>query len=179
MTGHGTFMAGIIGGRTYGVCKVAKLVSVKITGKESGDSANMISGINWGIYNYYLSKRLELTISVANDAKTRSSKMSLANISAQTSNFETSINDAVKAAVLSGVTFVVSAGNSNVDADIISPASSPYAITVGAINRNFQRALFSNYGNSLDVFAPGVSIISAGIVDDKSTATQSGSSQGM
>lgn len=75
--------------------------------------------------------------------------------------YSASINSAVASAVSRGIPVIVAAGNNNANAASISPASEPSAITVGAIDSNDYRAYFSNYGAGLDVFAPGVHILSS------------------
>jgi hypothetical protein len=84
------------------------------------------------------------------------------------------LDEAVRNLVASGVTVVVAAGNDNGVAHSTSPARVKEAITVGATDNTDTRASFSNYGNSLDIFAPGASIVSAW--NDGNTSTQSGTS---
>jgi subtilisin family serine protease len=88
----------------------------------------------------------------------------------------TAVNSAVKSTVSSGVTVVVAAGNSDDDAANYSPASEPTAITVGAIDSNDARASFSNFGSLVDVFAPGVNVLSSWIGSTTATNTISGTS---
>jgi subtilisin family serine protease len=88
----------------------------------------------------------------------------------------TAVNSAVKSTVSSGVTVVVAAGNSDDDAGNYSPASEPTAITVGAIDSNDARASFSNFGSLIDVFAPGVNVLSSWIGSTTATNTISGTS---
>ncbi|KAJ9064662.1 hypothetical protein DSO57_1028023 [Entomophthora muscae] len=85
-----------------------------------------------------------------------------------------SLNRAVEAAVEKGITVVVAAGNENQNACRTSPSSVPEAITVGATDRNDRRADFSNYGQCVDLFAPGVDIISTW--NDGETESLSGTS---
>merc|ERR1719412_2458339 len=84
--------------------------------------------------------------------------------------------DAVDSAVDAGVTVVVAAGNSNGDACGFSPAFVPSAITVGSTTSTQSRSSFSNYGTCVDIWAPGSSILSAGISSDTSSSTKSGTS---
>ncbi|MGA1260226.1 MAG: fibronectin type III domain-containing protein, partial [Ilumatobacteraceae bacterium] len=91
-------------------------------------------------------------------------------------NRNTSLNSAVANAVADGITMVVAAGNNRRDASTISPASEPSAITVGATASNDSRASFSNFGTLLDIFAPGVSIVSAGHRSSTETIMLSGTS---
>jgi subtilisin family serine protease len=154
--GHGTHCSGTIAGSTYGVAKNANLVAVKVLDSGgSGSTSGVISGIQW----------------VANNAKSQSVlSMSLGG------GKSTSLNSAVAAAVTKGVTVVVAAGNDNDDAGNYSPASETTAITVGAIDNNDARASFSNYGSLVDVFGPGVSILSSWIGSTTATNTISGTS---
>ncbi|KAI9140793.1 peptidase S8/S53 domain-containing protein [Paraphysoderma sedebokerense] len=86
------------------------------------------------------------------------------------------INDAMKALVDLGVIAVVAAGNFDMDACELSPASEPSVITVGSTNKNDVRSDFSNWGKCLDVFAPGEEIKSVGISGPNGTLTESGTS---
>ena len=86
------------------------------------------------------------------------------------------VNSAGRSTIAAGVTVVVAAGNENADASTSSPASEPLAITVGATGQNDARASFSNYGSLIDVFAPGVGILSSWIGSTTATNTISGTS---
>lgn len=155
---HGTHVAGTIGGQTVGVAKAVTIVPVRVlscTG--SGSMFSVIAGVNWMIQHHAAG-----TPAVAN--------MSLGG----TRN--TSMNTAVANAVADGITMVVAAGNSRADASRYSPASEPSAITVGATASNDARASFSNFGSLLDIFAPGVSIVSSGHRSSFETIMLSGTS---
>jgi len=154
--GHGTHCAGTIGGSTYGVAKLAKLVAVKVLDASgSGSNSGVISGIQW----------------VGNNAPARSVlSMSLGG------GFSSAVNTAVRNTVASGVTVVVAAGNDGANASGYSPASEAAAITVGAIDINDNRASFSNFGSIVDVFAPGVNVLSSWIGSTTATNTISGTS---
>ncbi|RDW76078.1 subtilisin-like serine protease PR1A-like protein [Coleophoma crateriformis] len=154
--GHGTHCSGTIAGSTYGVAKSAKIVGVKVLDASgSGTNSGVISGIQW----------------VANNAPAKSVlSMSLGGA------YSSAVNSAVTSTVSAGVTVVVAAGNNNANAANYSPASAASAITVGAIDQNDARASFSNYGSVLDVFAPGVSVLSAWIGSTTATNTISGTS---
>jgi subtilisin family serine protease len=154
--GHGTHVAGTVGGATYGIAKNVALVAVKVLDcNGSGTSSGVISGVNWVLSN----KKFP---AVAN--------MSLGG------GYSASLNTAVANAAAGGVTMVVAAGNSNANACNASPASEPTAITVGATTSTDARSSFSNYGTCLDLFAPGSSIVSATRTSDTSTGTMSGTS---
>lgn len=154
--GHGTHVAGTVGGGTYGVAKGSSLVAVRVldcTG--SGSWSGVIAGIDWVR---------------ANHVKPAVANMSLGG------GASSAVDQAVANAVAAGVTFVVAAGNSNRDACQFSPARTASAITVGATTSTDARASYSNFGSCLDLFAPGSSITSAWIGSNTATATISGTS---
>ncbi|PYI18642.1 Allergen Asp f 13 [Aspergillus violaceofuscus CBS 115571] len=158
--GHGTHVAGIIGGRTYGVAKRATLVSVKVFVGESSSTSVILDGFNWAVNDIV--------------SKNRTSK-SVINMSLGGS-YSSTFNDAVENAFDEGVLSVVAAGNENRDASRTSPASAPDAVTVAAINRRNSRSNFSNYGSFVDIFAPGEDILSSWIGSDTTTRSISGTS---
>ncbi len=154
--GHGTHVAGTVGGTTYGVAKAVALIPVRVLNcAGSGTWSGVIAGIDWVAGS-------SLRPAVAN--------MSLGG------GKSTAVNAAVAGAVSRGVTMVVAAGNSNADACSYSPASEPSAITVGATTSSDARASYSNYGSCLDIFAPGSSITSAWNTSTTETNTISGTS---
>lgn len=155
--GHGTHVSGTVGGTVYGVAKGVALIPVRVldcTG--SGTSSGVIAGINWVAANTL--------------------RPAVANMSLGMSAVSTAVNAAVAGAVGKGVTMVVAAGNSNVDACTTSPASEPSALTVGATDINDVRASYSNFGACLDIFAPGSSITSAWYTSSSAAAILSGTS---
>ncbi|PYH79294.1 Allergen Asp f 13 [Aspergillus uvarum CBS 121591] len=158
--GHGTHVAGIIGGRTYGVAKRATLVSVKVFVGESSSTSVILDGFNWAVNDIV--------------SKNRTSK-SVINMSLGGS-YSSTFNDAVENAFDEGVLSIVAAGNENRDASRTSPASAPDAVTVAAINRRNSRSNFSNYGSFVDIFAPGEDILSSWIGSDTTTRSISGTS---
>ncbi|MGA5303510.1 S8 family serine peptidase [Nucisporomicrobium flavum] len=154
--GHGTHVAGTIGGRTYGVAKDVKLVAVRVldcTG--SGSYSAIIAGVDWVTRNAV--------------------KPAVANMSIG-GPVSSALNSAVAKSIAAGVTYAVAAGNDNRNACNYSPASAPAAITVGATDSTDVRASFSNYGSCLDLFGPGVRITSAGSSSDTATTMMSGTS---
>jgi subtilisin family serine protease len=154
--GHGTHVAGTVGGVSYGVAKGVSLYAVRVLDcAGSGTWSDVIAGIDWVAANRTLP-------AVAN--------MSLGGGRMQ------SVNDAVEASIASGVTFAVSAGNSARDACNYSPASAPSALTVGATTATDARATYSNIGPCVDLFAPGSGITSAWIGSDTASNTISGTS---
>ncbi|KAL4867023.1 hypothetical protein BDV12DRAFT_128073 [Aspergillus spectabilis] len=158
--GHGTHVAGTIGGTTYGVSKKASLLSVKVFRGESSSTSIILDGFNWA----------------ANDivSKGRADKSAI-NLSLG-GGYSYSFNNAIESAYEDGVLSVVAAGNDNTDAANTSPASAPNALTVAASNRANSRASFSNYGSVVDIFGPGENILSAWIGSSSATNTISGTS---
>jgi len=160
--GHGTNVAGIIGGATYGVAKQVTILSVKVCSSSifvgcPTDAIN--AGINW-VSNHHLSL---FNTAIAN--------MSLGGPA------PTSMDAAVQSSINAGVTYAIAAGNSNDDARFTSPADVVAALTVGATNSSDSRSGFSNFGGLIDVFAPGEFIVSAGIANDSDVSFFSGTSQ--
>lgn len=154
--GHGTHVAGTVGGSTYGVAKAVRLVGIRVLDcAGSGTLADVVAGINWV---------------TANAVKPAVANMSLGG------GGSASIDTAVANSIASGVTYAVAAGNSNANACGYSPARVPAAITVGATTNTDARASYSNYGNCLDIFAPGSSITSAWYTSTSATNTISGTS---
>ena len=156
--GHGTHVAGIIGGAVYGVAKEVTLVPVRVLDcNGTGWVSSLIAGLDWIMH-------------VA-DGPT------VVNLSLG-ANASSTLDAAVRNVLSAGIPVAVAAGNSNADACDYSPARVPDALTVGAIGRrvNDNRAAFSNYGACLDVFAPGSEIYAAGISDDASIVVWSGTS---
>ncbi len=154
--GHGTHVAGTVGGSTYGVAKSVRLYAVRVlncTG--SGSNSGVIAGVDWVKNNHV--------------------KPAVANMSLG-GGASSALDTAVSNAITAGVTFAVAAGNDNVDACNSSPASVASAITVGSTTNTDARSSFSNYGTCLDIFAPGSSIMSAWYTSDTATNTISGTS---
>ncbi len=139
--GHGTHVAGTVGGSTYGVAKGVKLYGLKVLGCDgSGTNSGVIAGIDWVANNHV--------------------KPAVANMSLG-GGASSATDSAVANLVASGVTVAVAAGNDNSNACNYSPAREPSAITVGSTTSTDARSSFSNYGSCLDIYAPGSSITSA------------------
>lgn len=156
--GHGTHVAGTVGGATYGVAKGVSLVAVRVLNcAGSGSASGLIAGINWVI-------------------STHSDGPAVANMSLGFGTGVSSVDTAVANLVKDNVTVAVAAGNSNRDACQSSPARTATAITVGATTSTDARASYSNYGRCLDIFAPGSSILSAWYTGADATSTISGTS---
>ncbi|KAJ3118514.1 hypothetical protein HDU96_000930 [Phlyctochytrium bullatum] len=161
MNGHGTHVAGTIGSTTYGVAKKATLVAVKVFESDgTGELSNLIAAVNWVALNAVYWRSVFKINSVAN----------LAVAGGASGAFD----DAVAAAVNSGLTFVVGAGNERQNACNISPSRTPSAITVAASDVSDRFASFSNFGSCVDIIAPGVGINSTW--NDNSTRILDGTS---
>lgn len=167
--GHGTHVAGTIGGKRYGVAKNAQVVAVKVLGSNgSGSMSDVVKGVEFTVSEH----RKEVA---AAKRAGKSHRGSVANMSLG-GGLSRALNLAVDAAVRAGVHYAVAAGNDNRDACNYSPASSPNAITVGATTITDERAWFSNYGKCVDVFGPGKDILSTWIGSKYQTNTISGTS---
>jgi hypothetical protein len=155
--GHGTHVAGTIGGTTYGIAKNVSLHPIRVgLCTSSVASSAYIAGVDW------------VTANAVGPAVANASIGFGTNVA---------IDTAVGNAIAAGITFMASAGNSNADACNQSPARLAAAITVGSINpATDTRASDSNFGTCLDLFGPGVGIESAGIANDTVTAFKSGTS---
>ena len=154
--GHGTHVASTIAGEAHGVAKKAQVVAVRVLDDNgSGTTAQVVAGIDW----------------VTGDA----SGPSVANMSLG-GGADPVLDEAVQNSIAAGVSYAVAAGNDGADAGGSSPARVEEAITVGATDDSDAAASFSNYGTSLDLFAPGVDITAAWNTGDDATNTISGTS---
>ena len=160
--GHGSHVAGIIGGRTFGVAKNVRLFGVRVLNCQgAGAWSDVINGVNF------------VTWHRAQPAQQGVPAVANMSLGGETNR---AADAAVRNSIRAGVIYVVAAGNGNSDAAAYSPAGVSEAITVGATDRSDVRAKFSNYGPTLDLFAPGVGIPSAWIGSDLMIATASGTS---
>lgn len=156
--GHGTHVAGTIGGSTYGVAKGVSLVPVRVLDCfGSGFISDVVSGVNWVIGQYTTGSKAVISMSLGGGVSSI-------------------LDSAINAAITKGITVVVAAGNSSANACNYSPARVPSAITVGATDINDALASFSNTGSCVDISAPGVNVVSAYYLSNTSTATLSGTS---
>jgi aqualysin 1 len=157
--GHGTHVAGTLGGTRYGVAKAVTIVPVRVLGCDNrGVWSDSITGIDWVTANRTGPAVINFSVGGDPDA------------------YDTVVEDTIARAISSGITFVTSAGNKNLEACRFTPARLPQAITVGALDSNDSRADYSNYGSCVDLFAPGSGITSASYVDDTASADMSGTS---
>jgi aqualysin 1 len=153
--GHGSHVAGTVGGTTYGVAKDVDLVAVRVLDcAGSGSTAGVVDGMDW----------------VAGQGGPAVANMSLGG------GADAAIDEAVARMTDAGVTTVVAAGNETADACGSSPAAAPSAITVAASTIDDELAYFSNFGDCVDIIAPGEDITSAWIGSSTATDTISGTS---
>jgi subtilisin family serine protease len=163
--GHGTHVAGTIGGLKYGVARDVTLVAVRVLDASgSGSISGVIAGINWAISDHIAGQPAVANLSLGGST---SSALDLA----------------VENAIKDGIVMCVAAGNNAADAGRYSPARVKNAITVGATGRFTATstsydaiATYSNFGSVVDLFAPGSSINSAYIGDNNAIRALSGTS---
>ena len=156
--GHGTHVAGTVGGSTYGVAKNVTLVAVRVLDSAgNGTDSGVIAGVDFVTSNHQAGQPAVANMSLGGGAST-------------------ALDTAVANAVSDGVTFAVAAGNENQNACNVSPARTASAITVGSTTTSDARSSFSNFGTCVDIFAPGSSITSAWGTSDTATNTISGTS---
>ncbi|PRY12163.1 fibronectin type III domain-containing protein [Kineococcus rhizosphaerae] len=154
--GHGTHVAGTIGGRTYGVAKDVRLVSLRVFACTNGGwSSDTIAAFDWAVAHKQGPSVINYSGSGGADDLT---------------------DEAAARATAAGIPVVVAAANDNTDACTKSPARAPSAITVAASDSSDVRAWFSNYGPCVDLFAPGVSVLSSTMDSDTSSGYMSGTS---
>lgn len=166
LNGHGTHVAGIIASHLYGVAKVAQITSVKVLDRDGhGTASTSIAGIQWAVLDAQRLARQYYNF-----------KGGVINLSSGGGGVVLSEIEAVNKAVRAGVHVVVSAGNDDTDACTQSPAAADLAITVAASTINDRRAEYSNYGECVDIFAPGDSVLSTGIDGPDASSTRSGTS---
>ncbi|KAF9278149.1 hypothetical protein BGZ68_008758 [Mortierella alpina] len=161
MNGHGTFVAALAAGSTYGVAKKAQVVSLKtLDNSGAGRLSNVLAAVEW-VVNRHLSQ--------GKDAR------SIINLSLGAEHNEPT-NQAIQEAMRLGIHFSIAAGNDGKDACQFSPASTPGALTVGATDEDDTIASYSNSGPCVAIYAPGSNIVSAWTGSNSATHTQSGTS---
>ncbi|HEV2734202.1 MAG TPA: S8 family serine peptidase [Longimicrobiaceae bacterium] len=167
--GHGTHVAGTVGGRTFGVAKQVRLVGVRVLSCAGyGSDADVIAGMDWVARKATLPAVVNMSIGDVIPTKTMGTSAPM--------------DDAVKAMIASGITVVVAAGNGwgngtvGADACMFPLSNVPEAITVAASTKADKRPGWTNYGACIDLFAPGATIMSATFDSPTSTGTKSGTS---
>jgi subtilisin family serine protease len=161
--GHGTHVAGTIGGTTYGVAKLTNLIAVKVFEGREGTASQVISGFQWAVKD------------IVDKGRTNSAviNMSLGGPAS------TTWDAAITAAWNQGVLSVVAAGNENTLASSRSPARSPETLCVGNLQSDDSRypgSTGSNYGPAVDIWAAGTGVVSTYYTSNTATATLTGSS---
>lgn len=160
VSGHGTHVAGIVAGKTYGVAKEATIVSVRVLDRDgNGHVSHLLEGLQWTMT--HVREKNPPAALVVMSVSTRRNKI---------------LNDAVDGIIKSGLAVVTAAGNAGNDSCAYSPASATSAITVAASNINDSRSSFSNFGGCINLYAPGENIVSAWHTGDDSTRDLSGTS---
>ena len=154
--GHGTHVAAIVAGTTYGVAKTALILSHRVLDC-SGNGT------------------ISAAIAAVDAVTADTTRPAVANMSL-TGDVSETLDTAVRRSIAAGVTYVVAAGNRGVDAAAQSPSRVAEAITVAATGLSDARPSYSNFGATVDLFAPGEDIRSAWFSSDTATATSSGTS---
>jgi subtilisin family serine protease len=161
--GHGTHVAGTVGGASYGVAKGVTLVAVRVFGcGNSTTTSAIIAGVDWVTGNHQAGQPAAANMSLGGGASS-------------------ALDTAVRRMIADGVSTAIAAGNGNalgfaIDSCSQSPGRVAEGITVGATDRTDRKASFSNYGTCVDLHAPGVDIVSASGASDTGAATLSGTS---
>ena len=156
--GHGTHVAALAAGTVFGAAKGATVVPVRVLDcAGSGTLLGVLQGLDWIANNTQVGQPAVVNMSLGGDRNSY-------------------LDDAIANLTSQGLAFVVAAGNTAVDASLVSPAASPGAITVGASDNTDAWAYFSNYGSTVDINAPGVDIRSAWYASNNATAVAAGTS---
>jgi subtilisin family serine protease len=133
--GHGSFVAGVAAGKTYGIAKKASVISVKALQRDgSGKLSVILKAIDWIVKQEGALSRKKIIVNLSLGAA-----------------FNQPTNDAIQEAIKSGIHFSIAAGNSGKDACLYSPASVKGALVVGATNNDDTIANYSNVGDCVDM----------------------------
>ena len=157
--GHGSHTASLIGGKTYGVAKNVRLISVRVLNctNSNGSSASLHPAIDWMVEHHQPGVPAVVNMSVGMPKSG-------------------AFNEAVRKLITDGMIVVVAAGNQNRDACLYSPSSEISAISVGAIDKTELRASYSNFGTCVDIFAPGSDLVGAWVGPPNTYRSSSGTS---
>ncbi|CAO1638459.1 unnamed protein product [Sympodiomycopsis kandeliae] len=172
--GHGSHCAGTMVSRKYGVAKKANIIAVKVLSDSgSGSMSDVTGGVLWAVED--AKKKSAALAAAPHSAAAKKHKGFVANMSLGGGK-SPSLDRAVNGATDAGLAFAVAAGNENQDACNTSPAAAEGPVTVGASTIQDERAYFSNKGKCVDVFGPGLNILSVWNSGNTSTNTISGTS---
>ena len=166
LNGHGTHVAGIVGADNYGIARDANIISVKVLSRNGGSAlSDLLDGIAFAL-GHALNK----------SEQAGSLIKAICNLSLSFVGSSESLENAIQEASSYGLIFVVAAGNDDSGSCYYSPGRIDQTITVAASDIHDVFYFNSNYGSCVDVIAPGVDILSAGITSDTSTDTMTGTS---
>ena len=142
--GHGTHVAGTVGGVTTGVAKAVSIVPVRVLDScGAGTTTMVLSGLNWILADHQPGEKAVVNMSIGFESTA------------------TSIDVAIRNLLAEGIVVVAASGNDGGSACGITPAGTPGTISVGASNASDGEPSFTNFGDCVDIFAPGQSIISS------------------
>lgn len=161
--GHGTHVAGTVGGTTYGVAKDVELVTVRILNSiGEGSASGLLSALNYIRQQKSANPTIPMVV----------------NLSLGSGGPSPSLDAAVDSTVAAGLVVIVAAGNESQNACFAALAAAKNAITVASTDRQDNRSTFSNFGSCVDIFAPGTLITSAWATSNTAANTVSGTSMG-
>ena len=141
--GHGTHVAGIVGGLSTGVAKAATIVPVRVLDScGAGTETMVLNGLNWILADHQVGEKAVVNMSIGFDSTA------------------TGIDVAIKNLLAEGIVVVAASGNDGKSACETTPAGTQGTISVGASTYNDLEPSFTNFGECVDIFAPGQSIVS-------------------